>query len=257
MEIVELISEERLATYDEITAGRKQAIALHNQTRQLGSSLMSMIAVLELALRNATNIHLINVFGEADWLLPGDTSVPLHSPDKAKVSAAQSNAQKAAYAKLNGEQKRQLDAVAFPNGVPDRISRKKKVGKRRATITISHGQVLAQTTFYFWKRLYSSEYTDTLWKPALKRVFPNKSLQRGQISDALEHIYSTRNRVAHHEPVYGNRLENAMTSLEFLRDTFDTREVGANSEYRQFSKVHHLRLQMDYEAFKNAWETLT
>ena len=257
MQIVELISEERLETYEKIALGRKQAIALHSQTLQLGSSLMAAIALFELALRNATNKHLIDAFGDSDWLLPEKTAVPLQKFERTKVSAAQSNARKASYAKLNPKQKRDLDTIAFPGVAPPKVSRKSRIRARRATLRITHGQIVAQTTLFFWKRLYSSDYEDTLWKPALKKVFPNKRLKRGQVSDALEHVYSTRNRVAHHEPVFEERLENAMKSLSFLRDTFNASREGADSAYRKFSKVQHLRLQMDYEAFKVAWDTLT
>jgi hypothetical protein len=93
MQIVELISEERLETYEKIALGRKQAIALHSQTLQLGSSLMAAIALFELALRNATNKHLIDAFGDSDWLLPEKTAVPLQKFERAKVSAAQSRFQ--------------------------------------------------------------------------------------------------------------------------------------------------------------------
>ena len=58
MDIVDFISEERLKTYEDQTDRRERAIALHNQTLQLGSSLMSMIALFELALRNSTNMRI-------------------------------------------------------------------------------------------------------------------------------------------------------------------------------------------------------
>jgi len=54
MDVVDYISAERLETYEKHTDRREKAIALHNHTLQLGSSLMSMIALLELSLRNST-----------------------------------------------------------------------------------------------------------------------------------------------------------------------------------------------------------
>lgn len=78
------------------------------------------------------------------------------------------------------------------------------------------GQVVAQLTMYFWKRLFSGDYDHALWKPALKRVFPDKSVSRAAVASHLESIYQTRNRIAHHEPVYGRRLAQTETAIEFV-----------------------------------------
>ena len=91
----------------------------------------------------------------------------------------------------------------------------------------------------------------------MKKVFPNKSLERSDISTSLETIYATRNRVAHHEPVYGQRLEEAMTAIAFIRNTLGARKGEENTSFQRFSKVHYLRLQMDHASFIEAWNTLT
>lgn len=257
MSIIDLISAERLETYSRLTAGQKQAIALHNHTLQLGSSMMSMIAVLELALRNATNQRLVADFGDPHWLLPGSASVPLKQSDMRMVSTAQSHARKAHYSKLSYKQKVYLDAFAFPGGVPLGATHKTKVKARQAMFDISQGQVISQTTIAFWKRLYSNDYHTELWKPSLKKVFPNKKLDRTDVSRSLEIIYSARNRVAHHEPIYGERLESTIKSLKFVRDSIGAKFFHEDTPFLRFSKVHWLRLQMDYESFKEAWDTLT
>lgn len=257
MEVVDFISVERLRTYRNITDSEKKAIALHNHTLQLGSSLMSMIALIELSLRNSTNQRLGHDFNDPDWLLPGKAALPLE-PDLAQmISKASSNARKAAYAKLTYKQKKALDLQAFPAGVPVGLPHSAVVRKRQDLIAVSHGQILAQTTLGFWKRLYSNEYEDTLWKPSLKKVFPDKKLKRSQISQNLETIYAIRNRVAHHEPVYGQRLEDVMASIDFVRNALGCRHFGDESSFRKFSTVHHLRLCMDYQSFVEAWHTLT
>jgi hypothetical protein len=257
MSIVDLISAERLQTYKQITIGEKQAVALHNHTLQLGSSMMSMIALLELALRNATNQRLIEHFGDADWLLPAHSAIPLKQSEMRMVSTAQSHARKALYSKLTYKQKGYLDSFAFPEGVPSVIAHKKRVQKRQAIFVVSQGQIISQTTIAFWKRLYSSDYEMELWKPSLKRNFPNKRIKRSEVSKSLEAIYSARNRVAHHEPIYGQRLELTMSSLNLIRDAIGAKSLDQDTPFKTFSKVHWLRLQMDYEGFKEAWETLT
>jgi hypothetical protein len=257
MDIVDFISTERLKTFEIHTDRQEKAIALHNHTLQLGASLMSMIALLELSLRNSTNQKLVEGFGDADWLLPGRTVVPLSKTEQSKVKEAAGNAQKAAYSKLNYREKEFLNVFAFPAGLPPNIKHKTEVKKRQALFVVSHGQIIAQTTFYFWKRLYASEYNAVLWKKCLKRVFPNKALSRTDISTALEVIYATRNRVAHHEPVYGDRLENAMNALDFIRNALGSANANDDTAFKKFSRIQYLRLRMDYEGFLEAWKTLT
>lgn len=257
MDTVTFISSERLKTYEKHADSQKKAIALHNHTLQLGSSLMSMIALLELSLRNSTNQCLIDDFGDADWLLPDHTSLPLMKTEKKAISTARSQAQRAAYSKLSYKQKALLDAFAFPGGVPQNATHKAIVKKRQELFVVSHGQVISQTTIYFWKRLYSGDYEADLWKPSIKRVFPNKALKRSDVSSSLEQIYATRNRVAHHEPVYGDRLKSAMKAVEFIRDSLGSKKPEDETPFKRFSRVQYLRLRMDYESFIEAWDTLT
>jgi len=257
MSVVDFISAERLRTYENLVDNQKRAIALHNHTLQLGSSLMSMIALLELSLRNSTNQRLIDDFGDDDWLLKGRTTLPLEAFERDAIRKAIGNAQKAAYAKLSYRQKIHLDAFAFPGGRGANWDHKAIVKKRRELFVVSHGQIIAQTTFVFWKRLYSSDYEESLWKPSLKKVFPNKSLRRSDISKSLETIYATRNRVAHHEPVYGQRLVDVMKAIDFIRESLGARKGEEDTAFKSFSRVNYLRLQMDHESFVDAWDTLT
>ena len=257
MNIVDFISEERLKTYEDKTDRRERAIALHNHTLQLGSSLMSMIALFELSLRNSTNMHIAETFGDPNWLVSQSGVVPLLNPENRKIKEANKHARKSAYTKLSYAEKKCLDAFAFPGGVPADISHENRVRERQNLFVVSHGQVISQTTFYFWKRLFGAEYENSLWKPCVKRVFPNKNLDRPDIASALEKVYAIRNRVAHHEPVYGDRLHEVIEALDFLRDSLGARANETNTKFQAFSRLQHLRLRMDYENFMEAWRTLT
>lgn len=257
MQVQDFISAERLATYLAHTDQEKKAVALHNHTLQLGTSLMAMIALLELTLRNVTNQRLIDDFGDDQWLLPGNTTLPLKPFEQRAISKAYSHAQKASYAKLSHQGKNALDAQAFPNGKPANITHKNVVKRRQAIFAPTHGQVISQTTLAFWKRLYGGDYSSSLWKPSLKKIFPNKSLDRSDISMALEIIYATRNRVAHHEPVYGRRLEECIKAIFFIRDSIGAKKGEDSTSFKAFSNVHYLRLRMDHASFIEAWENLT
>ncbi len=257
MDETDFISVERLRTYELHTDRRERAVALHNHTLQLGSSLMSMIALFELSLRNTANHCLIDQFGDEAWLVSGKKSVPLKDTEEKAARRAVNQAQKAAYAKLSHKEKGLMDALALAPGEGNGWSHDRKVKRRQAMFVVSHGQAISQTTFFFWKRLFSHEYDQTLWKQSLKRVFPNKKLKRSKVSKSLENVYATRNRVAHHEPVYGDRLTGAMNALEFLRNSLGAKSECEDTAFKRFSRVQHLRLRMDYESFLDAWRTLT
>lgn len=257
MKVEDFISAERLETYFAHTDLEKKAVALHNHTLQLGTSLMAIIALLELSLRNITNQRLIDDFGDTDWLLPDHTTLPLKRFERVAISKAYNQAQKAAYSKLSYHEKNNLDAQAFPDGKPDQITHKALAKKRQSLFQPTHGQVIAQTTLSFWKRLYAGEYSNTLWKPSLKKVFPNKDLDRSEVSIALETIYAVRNRVAHHEPVIGHRLEECIKAITFIRNSIGAKKGETETSFKSFSNVHYLRLQMDYASFLEAWNTLT
>lgn len=218
---------------------------------------MAMIALLELSLRNITNQRLIEDFGDDEWLLPGHTALPLKPFERQAISTAYSHAQKSEYSKLSYKEKSDLDTHAYPNGIPQNTKHKAIAKKRQSLFKPSHGQIISQTTLSFWKRLYSGDYEITLWKPSLKKVFPNKLLKRSDISLAIETIYATRNRVAHHEPIYGQRLEDTMHSIQFVRNSIGARKGDEDTNFKRFSNVHYLRLQMDYASFVEAWNTLT
>lgn len=241
MQVVDLISAERLRTFARHTDSQARAVALHNHTLQLGASLMSLIALLELALRNSTNQRLIEDFGDPLWLLPGNNAVPLKPREQQTIADATSYARRAAQSKLD----EQLRA----NGQP--------VPRRPPPINVTHGQILSQTTFAFWRRLYSDEYEATLWKPSLKRVFPNKSLRRANLSKALAAIHEARNRAAHHEPIYGPKLDQAMEALDFIRTHLGARAESDDTAFKHFTRIQHLRVKMDYESYREAWSTLT
>lgn len=241
VQVVDLISVERLRTFEQHTDTRERAVALHNQTLQLGTSLMSLIALMELALRNSTNQRLIADFGDANWLLPGSSAIPLKPRERNAISEATDRAVRAAKSKLA----QSLRVAGEP------------APKRGPRPAITHGQVLSQTTFSFWRHLFSDEYEATLWKRSLKRVFPNKSLQRTDLSKALATVHEARNRAAHHEPIYGRKLDDAMAALDFIRTHLGARSEGEDTSFKHFTRIQHLRVRMDYESYREAWQTLT
>ncbi|UIF87919.1 hypothetical protein [Cupriavidus sp. UYPR2.512] len=212
-----LLSSERLSTFERLAGSNRGAIALHQEMLRLGASLMAVTALIEIALRNAVCDRLTEHFGTADWLRSPPQTFRWEDELKGKIAQAEGSAQKVAYAKLSQEQKRQLDQRAFRNGAPPAGLSHERVSKaRHSAIGVPMGQVVAQLTMYFWKRLFSTDYEHALWRPALKHVFPDKSVTRANVATQLEAIYQTRNRIAHHEPVYGRRLAQTEAAIDFV-----------------------------------------
>lgn len=222
--ITQLLSGERLGPYMAIAGAPRAAVALHQQTVQVASSLMSVIAVVEIALRNVVCDHLAAHFANRDWLRNPPTSFVWREQEKARIGEAVASARRAAYAKLDTTRKRAIDDQLFRNGVPAAISHERHAKIRQQSLPISQGQIVAQLTLFFWKRLFSSEYESSLWRPVLKRVFPDKQLRRAVVAGQLECIYQTRNRIAHHEPVYGKRLRDALSAIGFVITRLGQRE---------------------------------
>jgi hypothetical protein len=220
--VVAFLSQERLEYFRQLTRSHRDAIDVHQIAMQLSSALMPVVGIIEIALRNAVSAELQRCFATPDWLMNPPPPFAWKGDEKAKTIQGQMSAKRAAYAKLSNSQKNALDAIAFPGGVPANISHEHHARCRQQAIVVTDGQVLAQLTLFFWKRLFSPDYEATLWKRGLKNVFPNKRIDRAVVSGHLEHLYVCRNRVAHHEPVYGQRLSEALNAIDFMANNFQS-----------------------------------
>jgi hypothetical protein len=211
-----MLSPERLAAFTNLTRSTQTAIELHQETLQLGSALMNVTAVIEIALRNSVCENLKQHFGVPNWLVQPPVSFQWRKPEQTKIILALNNAQRATYATLSHTEKSALDVLAYPKGVPQNTPHFKRDQDRRKHMTVSEGKVIAELTFHFWKKLYSHEYEQTLWHPSLKLTFPRKDLSRTVVAARLERIYRSRNRIAHHEPVLHKRFANTMKAIRFV-----------------------------------------
>ncbi|WP_322057754.1 hypothetical protein [Paraburkholderia sp. J63] len=231
-----LLSSERLGTFCSLAGSARSAVALHQQTLQVAGTLMSVTAVVEIALRNTICDRLASHFETDGWLRKPPRPFVWREQEKTRIGEAVASAQRATYAKMDAAQRRALDERMFRNGVPPHFSYEQHVKARQRAIAVPNGQVIAQLTLFFWKRLFSAEYEQSLWRPALKRVFPDKALRRADVAVQLERIYQTRNRIAHHEPVYGHRLRDAMAAIDFVISKLGSARPGEMTPLGQLLK---------------------
>lgn len=185
--IAMFLSSERLATFHAIAGSTKDAILLHQQMLCFGTTLMSVTAVIEIATRNAICERISGQLGGGGWLRTPPPSLVWKPSELEKIKQAERSARKAAYSKKSQKQ-----------------------------IVVADGQIIAQLTMFFWKRLFSADYEAFFWNRSLKRIFPDKSLKRTDISIHFEEIYQARNRIAHHEPIYDARLDKVLCAIDFI-----------------------------------------
>jgi hypothetical protein len=220
--ITVLLSPERLAALTALTGSPRTAIELHQATLSLNADLMNVIASIELALRNTVCENLTAFFGVPGWLIRPVAPFQWKQIENNIVKKSLDSARRAEYSKMTQAEKGALDALAYPNGRPPNTSHLKRAVDRRRQIQVSDGKVIAETTLYFWKRLYSADYEQTLWRTTLKKTFPNKMIRRPQVAEKLEDIYQARNRLAHHEPVLHKRFNDTIAGVEFVISNLGT-----------------------------------
>ena len=238
------LSSERLAAFHAIAGSDRDAIELHQKVLNVGAALAPVVALIEIAIRNTVSEKLRTAFGTPDWLRNPPPPFAWGSEQSSAIRTAVKHAQRAAYAKLSNIDKRALEQIAYADGIPAGLTHEERVKGRQRAISVGHGQVIAQLTLYFWKRLFSEDYEETLWKRSLKSVFPNKTLSRTQIADVLETIYQARNRIAHHEPIYDARLTRLLEAIDFTCQNFDVRRPSVDTPLAKLVAPFRERLEL-------------
>lgn len=212
------MSAERLGKLHLLTGSTEAAIELHQETLRVGAALMNVTATVEIALRNAVCENLAHHFGVPNWLQQPPVPFQWRQPEQKAAAKALDSARRACYSKMSQAEKAGLDTLAYPRGRPANVSHLKRAVDRRRHIQVTEGKVIAELTMYFWKRLYGPEYEQSLWRTTLKRTFPNKRLTRAALAIQLEHIYQSRNRLAHHEPVLHGRFADTIAAIRFVTE---------------------------------------
>jgi len=88
--------------------------------------------------------------------------------------------------------------------------------------------VVAALSFGFWVSLLSGghgwNYEMTLWRPGLRKAFPEYRGTRARLHNKLNTVRLFRNRIAHHEPVHHRHLaadyESVLTIAGWLSPAY-------------------------------------
>jgi hypothetical protein len=149
---------------DHATGDTAEAHAAYLTNIRLAQSLMPLLHVLEVVLRNAIHNSLTRSLGRPDWWSS-------------------------------------LDERDFAGILLEVHTTQAKLRKRRESDFPD--KVVAEMTFGFWTSLFNVRYQASLWR-MLRLAFPHcpkKLRQRHLISTSLNGIRNLRNRVFHHEPL--------------------------------------------------------
>lgn len=160
------------------------AMAAYLYNILLSEALTPVLAVVEIALRNAVHRELTRHYSRDDWWNEWRTS-PRFRSQVADISVVSAR----------------LGARRQPRS-PDKI--------------------VAELTFGFWATLFNAEFQDELWS-VLRKAFPHcpkAKRKRATISSVVNRMRTLRNRVFHHEPIIWQRYDAEsihQEGLELLR----------------------------------------
>lgn len=103
------------------------------------------------------------------------------------------------------------------------------IAKARSRIkNPTHGKVLAELNFGFWRFLVANRYLHKIWIPTMNSAFPNleghPGERREKVERSIERLWFLRNRIGHHEPIHTRKIERDVVSMISLLDwiCFDT-----------------------------------
>ena len=178
------LSSARLSTYIQKSGdgSKESALQLYLWNAEISAKFHFPLQIAEITLRNALHLEMTSAYG-VSW--PSEPSLPFHNSEKIKISKAESD-----------------------------------IRNRRQTITPD--RIVAGLTFGFWTTLIGSgrkgHYHSNLWIPTLNKAFKKASIKkRKTIHSKYDELRKLRNRIAHHEPIFAQNLENKYrTALEII-----------------------------------------
>lgn len=250
-EIVELLSIERLYAIptDSDSKGSVtdvSVIELHQESLSLSGDLMSIVAVIEIALRNVVYRNLNQYFKANDRLFQSPKLFEWLESEERKIISASNFAKRAKYNKLPEHQKIKLEEQAC---VPEGTSYHDSLVIICNSISVSDGDIIAQLTFSFWKKMYAARYKKTLWNKTLNKTFPNEKLIRKSITKNLEIILKTRDRLAHHEPIWLGTFNKTIRSIQFITQNLNQPTQNPNSPLAKLLANDIDKIQAKADAF--------
>lgn len=183
------LSVPRMATYVAATAANPAlpgAVALYSWNAEIAAAFLHPLHICEVVIRNAVADALENIYGP-NW--PWDNGFQLSLPLQV--------------------------GRLYP-----RDELLKKAQKIAARPHPSTGKVVAELAFAFWEFMFTQRHDPTIWSSQGALVIPHAPVGaqyfqiRAAIHSRLGVIRKLRNRIAHHEPIFGRNLSGDLQMIE-------------------------------------------
>lgn len=168
------LTDGRFQAYREAGGDHDRAVALYNWNAEASAAFMEVLYHLEVLLRNAV-----------------DRQFPENDP-AAAITICQPDIWLCDPQVLLDESREKV------NEAISRLERR----RRRPT----RGRVIASLSLGFWTVLFNKPYED-LWRRNLVKAFPHGNGERTEVSRLIAPLLHFRNRIAHHEAIFSDRLE--------------------------------------------------
>lgn len=175
------LTSDRLSSYLSAVHGDlRGAMALYDWNTAVGGALHEDIGRFEVVFRNTIDQALVTYGRTHDWEAAWYSRTSLFSGKRGR------------------------------RAVDDIRTARLRIARRDATET--HGRMIAELSFGFWRYLCSASYLTSLWVPVLTASFPSHPKAgdpravRGDVEDRVQRIHFLRNRIAHHEPIHHRDL---------------------------------------------------
>lgn len=167
------LTVDRLSTYVNVANTKEAALELYVWNTEVSAAFYGPLQALEVTTRNAFHDQLTRAYGVTWW----------DDPKAGLTPQARQHVQDAR----------------------DKLRRENK--------PVTPSRIVAELSFGFWERLLTIgprhsrvNYDSTLWRPALYKAFPNVRTSRHNAHRPLPPLRNLRNRIAHHEPIFGRNL---------------------------------------------------
>ena len=108
------------------------------------------------------------------------------------------------------------DTFPFLGPEQESIARAKQTIAEKPN-ALTPDRVVAELSFGFWVKLFSSDYEATLWQSSLRHLVP-VNVTRGAAYSRFKDLKTLRNRIAHHNRIMGRPL-TVRQSYDQLLDT--------------------------------------
>lgn len=219
--IIELLSIERISTYQNLCDNDDIALTLYDWNIKLSESLYTPLNYFEIILRNACNKELTKEKGKL-WYL---NNTLMSGANPIKGGYAKTEIQRT-YKKL--------------------IGYGKKYRKETKIESINQSDIISNLKFGFWTNLFVYNYFNQFWNPCLKYIFVGH--KRKNVWKKLIKIRELRNRIFHHENIIKSNL-NLLQAYNDILGIIKTISPTLENKLRIVSNFENI--YNDYLKFKD------